>query len=90
MAQDWHVESFGSTCQFQINDWVCVTKTWAPYIHTKVNQELRNLVVEFGPPGRKLKWFFQSTHPQPAGPNLSIDFYFRYKGDAILFGLKYL
>jgi len=64
---------------------------FAPYTYEKARDLLREVALDFGPPGRTRRWRFESVIAQNIVNNdFVLDFFFQDPHDAVIFGLKYL
>jgi hypothetical protein len=61
-----------------------------PYNYGEVQDVLKRAAREFGLPGERRRWYFETVQAPVEGQNQWImDFQFRSAEDAIMFGLKY-
>ena len=61
-----------------------------PYSYGEVQDVLKRAAQEFGLPGERRRWYFETVQAPIDGQNHWImDFRFRSAEDAIMFGLKY-
>jgi hypothetical protein len=61
-----------------------------PYSHGEVHDLLTNVALDFGPPGNRRRWRFETAQTPDTQVNAwIIDFIFTDPSDAIMFGLKY-
>ena len=71
---------------------ISVRLSFHPYDPDRVRGLLRDVARDFGPPGRATRrwWFTVPTEADSIDPTgWIVDFFFRDKNDALMFGLKY-
>jgi len=62
-----------------------------PYSYGEVHALLREVALDYGPPGHTRRWHFETAQtPDTQGNVWILDFRFQYPHDAVIFGLKYL
>ena len=62
-----------------------------PYSYIEVRDLLREVALDFGPPGQTRRWQFESVlTPDTVNDDFIMDFCFHNPHDAVIFGLKYL
>ena len=61
-----------------------------PYSHGEVHDLLTNVALDFGPPGDRRRWRFETAQTPDTQINAwIIDFVFTNAEDALIFSLKY-
>lgn len=61
-----------------------------PYSHGEVKNLLKQVADEFGYPGERRRWYFETVQtPNTQQNQWIIDFRFQAAEDAVIFGLKY-
>ena len=64
---------------------------FVPYSYEQIRDLLREVALDFGPPGRARRWQFETAlTPDTVNNNFVLDFRFQDPHDATMFGLKYL